>query len=317
MNIPIKSLVVASRSFSKHSILRNEVLKRYPDAKFNDEGLTFDGKSLSNFLQGYEKAITALEKIDEKLLSELPELKVIGKFGVGLDMLDLNAMKKYGVKLGWRGGVNKRSVSELVVSFAINLLHRVAYANAEVRNGERYQVKGRQLSDCTVGIIGCGHIGKDLVKLLKPFNCNILVNDILDFKDFYQENNVTPVKIEELLKKSDIVTLHLPLNNTTENILSKERLKMLKDDSILINLARGGLVDERSLKKMLLEKKIAGAALDVFAIEPPTDTEFALMDNVLVTPHIGGSTEEAILAMGMAAIDGLDNAKDPLAFLTK
>ena len=317
MSIPIKSLVVASRSFSKHPILRDEVLKRYPDAKFNDKGLTFDGESLANFLHGYEKAITALEKIDEKLLSELPELKVIGKFGVGLDMLDLNAMKKYGVKLGWRGGVNKRSVSELVVSFAINLLHRVAYANAEVRNGEWYQVKGRQLSDCTVGIIGCGHIGKDLVKLLKPFNCNILVNDILDFKDFYQENNVSPVRIEELLKKSDIVTLHLPLNNTTENILSKERLQMLKDDSILINLARGGLVDEHSLKKILLEKKIAGAALDVFAIEPPTDTEFALMDNVLVTPHIGGSTEEAILAMGMAAIDGLDNGKDPLTFLTK
>ena len=317
MSIPIKSLVVASRSFSKHPILRDEVLKRYPDAKFNDEGLTFDSESLANFLQGYEKAITALEKIDEKLLSELPELKVIGKFGVGLDMLDLNAMKKYGVKLGWRGGVNKRSVSELVVSFAINLLHRVTYANAEVRNGEWYQVKGRQLSDCTVGIIGCGHIGKDVVKLLKPFNCNILVNDIVNFKDFYQENNVTPVRIEELLKNSDIVTLHLPLNNTTENILSKERLQMLKDDSILINLARGGLVDERSLKKMLLEKKISGAALDVFAIEPPTDTEFALMDNVLVTPHIGGSTEEAILAMGMAAIDGLDNAKDPLTFLTK
>ena len=126
--------------------------------------MTFDGKSLANFLQGYEKAITALEKIDEKLLSELPELKVIGKFGVGLDMLDLNAMKKYGVKLGWRGGVNKRSVSELVVSFAIYLLHRVVFANAEVRNGEWYQVKGRQLSDCTVGIIGCGHIGKDVVK---------------------------------------------------------------------------------------------------------------------------------------------------------
>jgi len=317
MSIPIKSLVVASRSFSKHPILRDEVLKRYPDAKFNDEGLTFDSESLANFLQGYEKAITALEKIDEKLLSELPELKVIGKFGVGLDMLDLNAMKKYGVKLGWRGGVNKRSVSELVVSFAINLLHRVAYANAEVKNGEWYQIKGRQLSDCTVGIIGCGHIGKDLVKLLKPFNCNILVNDILDFKDFYQENNVSPVRIEELLKKSDIVTLHLPLNNTTENILSKERLQMLKDDSILINLARGGLVDEHSLKKILLEKKIAGAALDVFAIEPPTDTEFALMDNVLVTPHIGGSTEEAILAMGIAAIDGLDSAKDPLTFLAK
>ena len=317
MAIPMKSVAIASRSFSKHPILRDEVLKRYPDAKFNNEGLSLNGKSLVSFLQGYEKAITALETIDEKLLSELPELKVIGKYGVGLDMLDLNAMKKYGVELGWKGGVNKRSVSELVVSFAIYLLHRVVFANAEVRNGEWYQVKGRQLSDCTVGIIGCGHVGKDLVKLLQPFNCNILAHDILDFKDFYQENSITPVRIEELIQKSDIVTLHLPLNSSTENIISRDRLQMLKKDAILINLARGGLIDEDALKQILLENKIAGAALDVFAIEPPTDTEFALMDNVLVTPHIGGSTEEAILAMGMAAIVGLDNAKDPSTFLPK
>ncbi|AXE61701.1 phosphoglycerate dehydrogenase [Candidatus Thioglobus sp. NP1] len=313
----MKSLAITSRSFSKHPILRNEVLKRYPNAKFNDQGLALKGKSLVKFLQGYEKAITALEKIDEELLSELPELKVIGKYGVGLDMLDLSAMKKYGVKLGWKGGVNKRSVSELVVSFAIYLLHRVVFANAEVRNGEWYQVKGRQLSDCTVGIIGCGHIGKDLVKLLKPFNCNILVNDILNFKDFYQENNITPVRIEELMQKSDIVTLHLPLNSSTENIISRDRLQMLKKDAIFINLARGGLLDEDALKKLLRENQIAGAALDVFAIEPPSDTEFALMDNVIVTPHIGGSSEEAILAMGIAAIDGLDSAKDPMTFLHK
>ena len=313
----MKSLAVTSRSFSKHPILRNEVLRRYPDAKFNDEGLTLNGQSLAKFLQGYEKAITALEKIDEKLLSKLPELKVIGKYGVGLDMLDLSAMKKHGVKLGWKGGVNKRSVSELVVSFAIYLLHRIVFANAEVRNGEWYQVKGRQLSNCTVGIIGCGHIGKDLVKLLQPFNCNILVHDILEFKDFYQENNITPVRIDELMQKSDIVTLHLPLNSSTENIISRDRLQMLKKDAIFINLARGGLVDEDALKKILLENQIAGAALDVFAIEPPSDKEFALMDNVIVTPHIGGSTEEAILAMGIAAIDGLDSAKDPLTFLAK
>jgi phosphoglycerate dehydrogenase-like enzyme len=317
MGISMKSLAITSRSFSKHPILRNEVLKRYPNAKFNDQGLALKGKSLVKFLQGYEKAITALEKIDEELLSELPKLKVIGKYGVGLDMLDLSAMKKYGVKLGWKGGVNKRSVSELVVSFAIYLLHRVVFANAEVRNGEWYQVKGRQLSDCTVGIIGCGHIGKDLVKLLKPFNCNILVNDILNFKDFYQENNITPVRIEELMQKSDIVTLHLPLNSSTENIISRDRLQMLKKDAIFINLARGGLLDEDALKKLLRENQIAGAALDVFAIEPPSDTEFALMDNVIVTPHIGGSSEEAILAMGIAAIDGLDSAKDPMIFLHK
>ena len=113
------------------------------------------------------------------------------------------------------------------------------------------------------------------------------------------------------------MTLHLPLNESTKNFMNEERLQMLKSNAILINLARGGLIDEDVLKKMVLEKRIAGVALDVFEIEPPIDKELLTMDNVLITPHIGGSTEEAILAMGMAAIDGLDNAKDPSSFLSK
>ena len=311
----MRSVAIASRSFSKHPILRSKVLKIYPDAKFNDKGLSLSGDSLVEFLSGHEKAITALEVIDDSILSKLPNLKVIGKYGVGLDMIDLHAMKDRGVKLGWTGGVNKRSVSELVISFSVYLLHRVAFANAEVRNGEWYQVKGRQLSDCTFGIVGCGHIGKDLVKLLKPFGCNILAHDIIDFKEFYQENNITSVGLDELLQKSDVVTLHLPKNDSTNNILNKDRLQMLRKDAILINLARGGLLDESALKKILSEKNIAGAALDVFSVEPPIDTDFAHLDNVLITPHIGGSTEEAILAMGLAAIDGLKNPKNPLKFL--
>ena len=310
----MSSVAVASRSFSRHPELRALVLERYSDAKFNDEGLSLHGNSLIEFLSGYEKAITALEVIDDSILSQLPSLKVIGKFGVGLDMIDLHALKKYGIKLGWTGGVNKRSVSELVISFAVALIHRAVFANSEVRNGKWYQVKGRQLSDCTFGIIGCGHIGKDLIKLLKPFNCKILAHDILNFKEFYEKNKVKSVGIEELIKKSDVVTLHLPLNESTKNFMNEERLQMLKSNAILINLARGGLIDEDVLKKMVLEKRIAGAALDVFEVEPPIDKELLTMDNVLITPHIGGSTEEAILAMGLAAIDGLDNAKDPLEF---
>jgi D-3-phosphoglycerate dehydrogenase len=311
----MSSLVVASRSFSKHPILRQEVLKRYPNAKFNDDGLSLNGDSLVEFLKGHEKAITALEVIDSSILSRLPDLKVIGKYGVGLDMINLQDMKNFNVKLGWTGGVNKRSVSELVISFSVNLLHRVAFANAEVRNGEWYQVKGSQLSGCTFGIVGCGHIGKDLIKLLKPFGCNIVVHDILDFKEFYEENNVTSASLEELVQRSDVVTLHLPLDDSTKNIMNKERLQMLKENAVLINLARGGLIDEVALKQILLEGRIAGVALDVFAVEPPIDTEFALMDNVLITPHIGGSTEEAILAMGMAAIEGLENPKNANFFI--
>ena len=311
----MRSLVIASRSFSKHPVLRKEVLKRYPNAKFNDEGLSLNGESLIEFLDGHEKAITALEKIDDSILKLLPNLKVIGKYGVGLDMIDLHAMKRHGVNLGWTGGVNKRSVSELVISYSIALLHRTIFANAEVRKGKWYQVKGRQLSDCTVGIIGCGHVGKDLVELLQPFNCKILANDVLDFKDFYKKYEVTSVGLEELIRKSDIVTLHLPLDKSTRNILNSDKLSLLKDDAVLINLARGGLIDEVALKELLNNNKIAGAALDVFEVEPPVDPSFATMDNVLITPHIGGSTEEAILAMGMAAIEGLENSKDPLNFL--
>ncbi len=311
----MRSLVIASRSFSKHPVLRKEVLKRYPNAKFNDEGLSLNGESLIEFLDGYEKAITALEKIDDSILKLLPNLKVIGKYGVGLDMIDLHAMKRHGVNLGWTGGVNKRSVSELVISYSIALLHRTIFANAEVRKGKWYQVKGRQLSDCTVGIIGCGHVGKDLVELLQPFNCKILANDVLDFKDFYKKYEVTSVGLEELIRKSDIVTLHLPLDKSTQNILDSDKLSLLKNDAVLINLARGGLVDEVALKELLNNNKIAGAALDVFEVEPPVDPSFATMDNVLITPHIGGSTEEAILAMGMAAIEGLENSEDPLNFL--
>jgi D-3-phosphoglycerate dehydrogenase len=274
-----------------------------------------NGESLIEFLDGHEMAITALEKIDDSILKLLPNLKVIGKYGVGLDMIDLHAMKRHGVNLGWTGGVNKRSVSELVISYSIALLHRTIFANAEVRKGKWYQVKGRQLSDCTVGIIGCGHVGKDLVELLQPFNCKILANDVLDFNDFYKKYEVTSVGLEELIRKSDIVTLHLPLDKSTQNILDSDKLSLLKNDAVLINLARGGLVDEVALKELLNNNKIAGAALDVFEVEPPVDPSFATMDNVLITPHIGGSTEEAILAMGMAAIEGLENSEDPLNFL--
>ena len=309
------SLAVTSRSFSKHPVLRNMVIGTYPDAVFNDDGLSLKGQSLIKFLEGHEKAITALEQIDERVLSQLPDLKVIGKYGVGLDMIDLHAMHKHNVKLGWTGGVNKRSVSELVISSAISLLHKSIFANSEAKNGKWYQIKGRQLTGCTVGIIGCGHIGKDLVNLIKPLNCKILVHDIVDYDDFYKKNDIKAVGLDELLENSDVVTLHLPLNDSTKNILDKQKLRLLREDAVLINLARGGLIDEESLKQRIKNGKIYGVAMDVFAIEPPNNCEFALMDNVLITPHIGGSTEEAIVAMGEAAIRGLDDAKDALEYL--
>jgi phosphoglycerate dehydrogenase-like enzyme len=182
----------------------------------------------------------------------------------------------------------------------------VPAAQREVLSGTWRQQVGGNLSGRTVGIVGCGHVGKDLVLLLRAFQCPILTNDILEFPDFYATHGIEPVDLETLLRRSDIVTLHIPLNEGTRGLLDARKLGMLKPTAVLINTARGGLVDEAELKIMLREQRLAAAAFDVFAHEPPIDQELLALPNFLVTPHIGGSAHEAILAMGRAAIRGLD-----------
>jgi D-3-phosphoglycerate dehydrogenase len=304
-------VAVTSRSFSRHAVLRAELLERYETVTFNNADHVLSGDELVNFLRGHVKAIMALETLDESVLSKLPELRVVSKFGVGLDTFDFEAMERYGVMLSWKGGTNKRSVSELVIVLAISLLRHVVTANRELQSGIWRQPKGSCLSGCTVGVIGCGHIGRDLITLLKPFGCNILCYDVEAFPDFYAEYNVRPVGLEDLLREADVVTLHVPLNESTQNLLNAERLALMKPSAILINTARGHLVDEQALKEMLKSNSLAGAAFDVFAEEPHMDTELLNLPNFLATPHIGGSTEEAILAMGRAAIAGLDAARQP------
>ena len=304
-------VAVCSRSFSRHPILRAELLARYANVTFNESGCQLEGSDLIAFLEGHDKAITALELIDDALLAALPDLQVIGKYGVGIDMIDLEAMRHHGKRLGWTSGVNRRSAAELALAFAIVMLRHVVAGNREIRAGSWRQLMGGLLTGRTVGIIGCGHIGKDLVHLLQPFACPILVNDIRDYQDFYAEFNLQPVSKEELLECADVVTLHVPLDDSTRNMLTAERLALMKPTAILINVARGGLVNEAALKSALVEHRLAAAAFDVFAQEPPQDRELLELPNFLATPHIGGSAEEAILAMGRAAIDGLEVNRIP------
>jgi phosphoglycerate dehydrogenase-like enzyme len=306
-----EKVAVCSRSFSNNPILRKELLARYQQVTFNGAGLQLKDDTLVAFLRGHDKAITALETIDESVLAHLPELKVISKYGVGLDMIDFKAMRAHGKRLGWADGVNRRSVSELVISSAIAMLRHVPAAHREVLSGTWRQHVGVHLSGRTVGIIGCGHIGKDLVPLLQAFGCPILVNDIRDYPDFYAAHGIEPVGLEALLARSDIVTLHVPLDESTRGMLDAQRLALLQPTAVLINAARGGLVDEVVLKQMLQDKRLAAAAFDVFAVEPPLDHELLALPNFLATPHIGGSAQEAILAMGRAAIEGLDNHAIP------
>ncbi len=299
----IDSVAVCSRSFSKNEKLRSELKKRYKHVKFNDEGLSLSGKDLINFTKDQTKIIVGLERMNENILTKLPNLRVISKYGVGTDNLDLHVMKKMGISLGVEPGVNRRAVSELVLCLTILLLRLVPQANAEVKKGGWAQYKGTQLTNKVFGIVGYGQIGRDLASLIKPFECEVLVHDMQEL------NNIdgAQVSLPDLLTRSDIVSLHLPFNDKTSNLINKDSFKCMKESSILINLSRGGIVNEKDLKEALLKGIINSAAFDVFSSEPPEDLELLNLPNFFATPHIGGISQEGIEAMGLAAINGLDD----------
>lgn len=304
-------IAVCSRSFSRNPVLRQELTDRYEDVAFNDDGLKLDREVLVEFLAGRHKAIIGLERIDGDLLERLPDLEVVSKYGVGTDMLDLSEMRRRGVRLGWSGGVNSRAVAELVVATTIALLRDLPALSRGVLAGEWNQTMGRQLSGRTVGIIGWGSVGRDLASLLRGFGCRILATDLRDVADDCRAVGAEPSGLDDLLANSDVVTLHIPLTIETSALIDAARLSLMRPDAVLVNAARGGLVDEEALWEALSSGRLAAAACDVFAIEPPTGSPLLDLPNFLATPHIGGSTEEAYLAMGRAAIAGLDENSLP------
>jgi D-3-phosphoglycerate dehydrogenase len=284
------------------------LLERYPGAKVNVEGVPYyrSERETIDYLRGYDAAIVSFEPINERTLAALPELKVISKLGVGLDKIDPAAMRAHGVRLGWTPGVNKRSVAELALCLAIAALRHVVDLNAAMRRAERpLQRMGRQLSGRVVGVHGCGEIGKEFVRLLQPFDCTVLACDIKDYSDFYARHGVTAVTFDELLARSEVLSIHLTVTKVTRDLYDAATLAKLRPDCVLINTARGRIVDETALKQALQTRRIAAAAFDAFAVEPPTDDELLRLPNFIATPHIGAGAEEARWLMGSTAIDGL------------
>jgi phosphoglycerate dehydrogenase-like enzyme len=300
-------IAVTSPSFSKHPDLIREVETSFTHYKLNTEGKRFTQEELIEYLKGYDAAIVGLDQINKAVIDALPDLKMISKYGVGLNNIDLDYCKEKSVKIGWTGGVNKLSVAELVIGNAISLLRNLYVSSNQLSQGDWVKNGGEQLSNKTVGIIGVGHIGKEVIRLLKPFNCKILVNDIIDQTAYYREVGAEEVSKQEIFERSDVVTIHTPLTEDTRNIVNSENLSMMSAHAIVINSARGGIVDEKALFTALNNKEIGGAALDVYEIEPPEDAAFLALPNLICTPHIGGNAKEAVYAMGMSAINHLKN----------
>ncbi len=312
----VDRVAVCSRSFSQDPILRAEVLQRYQHVSFNETGKTLIGEDLYRFLSNHSKAIVGLERIDEQLIRRLPDLKVIGKYGVGMDAIDFNALQSADIRFGWTGGVNRRSVAELVIAFSIAMLRSAFSSGVALRESKWEPTKGRELGASRLGLIGCGFVGQEVARLARAFGTEIWAYDIRDLGFEYQSIGIRSASMQEILCESDIVSLHVPLTAKTRGMIGPTELAQMKRTSILINTSRGGIVDEDALESAILKGEIAGAAFDVFRDEPPRQRPLLMAPNFWGTPHIGGSSREAILAMGRAAIAGLDHHQAADRFLS-
>src|SRR5215469_3022885 len=238
---------------------------------------------------------------DSRLLESAPKLRVIGRAGVGVDNIDTDAATRRGIVVMNTPGANAVAVAELTLGLMISLARSVPRANATMheRKWEKKSLQGQELRGKTLGIVGLGRIGLEVARRAASFGMDLIGYDPFIAPVIARENNVTLVPIDDIFKKSDYLTLHVGLTTQTEGMINSTSLAIMKKGVRIINCARGELIVEADLAEALKSGKVAGAALDVFHQEPLKDSPFFPMDNVILSPHIAGSTDEAQEAIGI------------------
>ncbi|HSD53466.1 MAG TPA: hydroxyacid dehydrogenase [Burkholderiales bacterium] len=238
-------------------------------------------------------------QVNAELLARAPRLRVVGRLGVGLDNIDVAACAARGIEVIPATGANALAVAEYVVCTAMLLLRGAYLSTADVAAGKWPRGRlgeGRETSGRTLGVVGFGGIGRLVAKLAQGLGMKVLANDaaITAADAVWRESGVAYRGLDDLLAESDAVTLHVPLTQTTRHLISAGRLARMKRGAVLINTARGGVIDEDALAESLAGGHLAGAALDVFEIEPlPAGSPLAGAPNLVLTPHIAGVTREA------------------------
>lgn len=236
-------------------------------------------------------------KVTDRVLEAGKRLKAVARAGVGLDNIDLIAAERLGIIVINSPEAPSNAVAELVLGLMLSLARRIPEADASMKKGEwiKKQFTGMELKGKTLGIIGFGRIGYQLAKKAGALGMRVLTYDIVIEKlmEFVEEAGAVAVDLDELLGSSDFVTVHVPLLPQTEHMIGAEEMSAMKDSAYLINVARGGVVDEEALRKALVNGKLAGAALDVYEEEPPRDNSLTGLKNVVSLPHIGAATVEA------------------------
>jgi D-3-phosphoglycerate dehydrogenase len=225
----------------------------------------------------------------------IPRLKVISKWGTGIDSIDLEAAKAHGVMVGNTPNAFTLPVADTVMGYILAFARRQPWMDRAMKSGEWEKLPGRSLSECTLGVVGVGTIGKAVLRRAKSFGMKLLGNDIIEINsEFIQEVGLEMTELNDLLARSDFVSVNCDLNPTSLRLIGEEAFKKIKNTAVLINTARGAIVDEGALVEALKSGKIAGAALDVFEVEPlPENSPLLKMDEVMLAPHNANSSPTA------------------------
>ena len=241
-------------------------------------------------------AIVSTDPFDASVFRACPRLRVVARVGVGVDSIDLGAATAAGVVVTTTPGMNGQAVADHTLALMLATVRRIVESDVSVRNGEWKRDAAAtpwELHGATVGIVGLGAIGRSVARRLQGFECTILAYDL----EPRTVDGVEAVSLEELLRRSDFVTLHVPLNDSTQVLVGARELARLRPGAILVNTSRGGVVDEAALYAALTEGRLRAAALDVFADEPPTGSPLLDLPNVVVTPHLAGLSVSSVTCM--------------------
>jgi len=237
-------------------------------------------------------------KMTRELIAKADKCKIIARVGIGLDNIDQDAAKEKNIRVinAVEGAIT--AVAELVIGLMISMAREIPRADREIRNGNwiKKELMGSELKGKYLGIVGLGNIGKRLGRLARALNMNIIGYDVIPIDDeFSKEVGLMKADLDTLLSSADYVSFHVPLLDSTRHMINAEKLKMMKNTARIINTSRGGVIDEEALYNSLKDGSLAGAALDVFEVEPATENNLITLPNFIATPHIGAQTKEAQL----------------------
>jgi len=250
--------------------------------------------------------VAGVEPITKRVMDALPKLKCISRVGVGMDSVDLDYAKQQGITVTNTPDGPTRSVAEMSVAMTFSLLRKIPQADANIKNGIWKKEIGNLLYGKTIGIIGLGRIGKMTAEMFSKLGNTVIGFDLYPDEDWAIKSSVTLMGLDEIMENSDIISLHIPPNKDKSPVITREKLNKMKNTSLLINAARGGVVDEEALYDLLVKGRIAGSAIDVFSQEP-YDGPFTKLQNVILTPHLGSYASEGKLQMEIDAVNNLLN----------